>query len=534
MSDAAPAPATPPAPAASTSAAPPRSSASAAAKLPAAPGPAVDRDARALIRAGDNVLLKLPSGVLKPVKLNPAAKVSLGKYGTFIAKELVGRPYGHTYEVADDGSLARVKATLNEIEETEANNEFIASQGAQTLSFDEIKALKDSGLSGREIIQKQIEEHKSFELKTEYSKEKYLKRKEAKWMQVFTPLEPTVHQIAQFHFEKQPSKTRELRPDTLANMLAMANVRPGSRLLVVEDMGGMIAAAAVERMGGEGRIMVVNDADSPPDLHLLETFNFSAAETAPLASLHWAATDPAWTPADLPLEAADLDRLAAASTGAAAAAGGADGKETKRNSRDLQKLRKRKAAFDKAKEVRDDYFAGGFDGVIIACEYEPYSIIERLLPRIGGSASIVVYSPHMPLLFAALLRLRQHPAILAPTIHEPFLREYQVLPGRAHPQMQGMASGGFVLSMLRVWENDDANSVGMGRRKRKGGAGASAAGSGARTPRDEEQEGAVAAKRARVDDGADVAAAGSPAGGAPRDGDTMKVDEAVVADAEAI
>lgn len=69
-------------------------------------------------------------------------------------------------------------------------------------------------------------------------------------MQVFTPLEPTVHQIAQFHFDKQPSKTRELRPDTLANMLAMANVRPGSKLLVVEDMGGMIVAAALERMAG--------------------------------------------------------------------------------------------------------------------------------------------------------------------------------------------------------------------------------------------------------------------------------------------
>lgn len=69
-------------------------------------------------------------------------------------------------------------------------------------------------------------------------------------MQLFTPLEPTVHELAQYHFEKQPSRTRELRPDTLANMLAMANVRPGSKLLVVEDLGGMIVAAAVERMGG--------------------------------------------------------------------------------------------------------------------------------------------------------------------------------------------------------------------------------------------------------------------------------------------
>ncbi|KPV76565.1 uncharacterized protein RHOBADRAFT_13002 [Rhodotorula graminis WP1] len=490
--------AAPPAPLPPTAAAPPEpapstSTSSTSASAPAPPQPTLDRDARKLIRAGDNVLLKLPSGVLKPIKLNPASCISLGKYGTFTGGELVGKAYGHTYEVRDGGKLQQLRVTLNEIEETEANNEFIASQGAQTLSPDEIQALKDSGLSGREIIQKQIEEHKSFELKTEYSKEKYLKRKEAKWMQVFTPLEPTVHQMAQFHFDKQPSKTRELRPDTLANMLAMANVRPGSRLLVVEDMGGMIVAAAVERMGGKGRIMVVNDADSPPDLHLLDTFNFGAAETSPIVSLHWAATDPSWSPPDLPLEAAKRN-----------------------NSRDVQKLKKRRAAFDKAREAREEFLTGGFDGVIIAAEYEPYSVIERLLPRIGGSASVVVYSPHLPLLLPVLLRLRQHPAIIAPTIHEPFLRQYQVLPGRAHPEMQGMASGGYILSMVRVWENDEANAVGVGRTrgKRKAGARDGAAASGTRTSKEVGGDEA-ARKRAKVED---------DAAGASATGDSMVVD----------
>ncbi|GAA5892749.1 hypothetical protein JCM8208_004081 [Rhodotorula glutinis] len=513
-----PAAAPTPAPAPPTAAAPAEptpSTSTSSSTSSAPPQPKVDRDARKLIRAGDNVLLKLPSGVLKPVKLNPSSKISLGKYGTFIGSELVGKAYGHTYEIRDGGALEQLRVTLNEIEETEANNEFIASAGAQTLSFDEIQALKDSGLSGREIIQKQIEEHKSFELKTEYSKEKYLKRKEAKWMQVFTPLEPTVHQIAQFHFDKQPSKTRELRPDTLANMLAMANVRPGSKLLVVEDMGGMIVAAALERMAGKGRIMVVNDADSPPDLHLLDTFNFGAAETSPIASLHWAATDPAWNPPDLPLEVGDL----AAADKAAAVDGEADkdkgkdkGKEAakRNNSRDVQKLKKRRAAFDKAREARDEFLAGGFDGVIIAAEYEPYSVIERLLPRIGGSASVVVYSPHLPLLLPVLLRLRQHPAIIAPTIHEPFLRQYQVLPGRAHPEMQGMASGGYVLSMIRVWENDEANAVGVGRGrgKRKAGGRDGAGASGARTPREEGDE-ATGRKRAKVEEAGASATADS-------------------------
>ncbi|GAA5921494.1 hypothetical protein JCM3775_003074 [Rhodotorula graminis] len=518
--------AAPPAPLPPTAAAPPEpapstSTSSTSASAPAPPQPTLDRDARKLIRAGDNVLLKLPSGVLKPIKLNPASKISLGKYGTFTGGELVGKAYGHTYEVRDGGKLQQLRVTLNEIEETEANNEFIASQGAQTLSPDEIQALKDSGLSGREIIQKQIEEHKSFELKTEYSKEKYLKRKEAKWMQVFTPLEPTVHQMAQFHFDKQPSKTRELRPDTLANMLAMANVRPGSRLLVVEDMGGMIVAAAVERMGGKGRIMVVNDADSPPDLHLLDTFNFGAAETSPIASLHWAATDPSWSPPDLPLEVGDLaaaDKAVAAVDDGEGDKGKDKGKEAakRNNSRDVQKLKKRRAAFDKAREAREEFLAGGFDGVIIAAEYEPYSVIERLLPRIGGSASVVVYSPHLPLLLPVLLRLRQHPAIIAPTIHEPFLRQYQVLPGRAHPEMQGMASGGYILSMVRVWENDEANAVGVGRTrgKRKAGARDGAAASGTRTSKEVGGDEA-ARKRAKVED---------DAAGASATGDSMVVD----------
>lgn len=113
--------------------------------------------------------------------------------------------------------------------------------------------------------------------------------------------------------------------------------------------------------------MVVNDADSPPDLHLLDTFNFGAAETSPIASLHWAATDPAWNPPDLPLEVGDL----AAADKAAAVDGEADkdkgkdkGKEAakRNNSRDVQKLKKRRAAFDKAREARDEFLAGGFDG----------------------------------------------------------------------------------------------------------------------------------------------------------------------------
>lgn len=386
----------------------------------AGPSTSSSSSRRSFIRLGDNVLLKLPSGVLKPVKITANGTISLGKYGSFKGNLLVDHPYGHTYEIDPaTAAIHPIEVALNDVEETDANNQLIASTGAQALTFDDIQALNDSGLTGREIIQRQIDEHKAFELKTEYSKDKYLKRKQAKYLQLFTPLEPTVHQIAQFNFDRQASKTRELRPDTLANMLAMANVRPGSRLLVVEDLGGMVVAAAVERMGGvfplshfshhrvseqlhrpnthvfvtfppgRGRIMIVNDADSPPDLHLLESFNFSPQDLAPIASLHWAATQESWSPPDLPLGTADTgaegggegegtaaampvevegastevkkDVLAGGAAEADANAATAP-KPPRKNNREALKLKKRRATFEKAREAREDFFRGDFDG----------------------------------------------------------------------------------------------------------------------------------------------------------------------------
>lgn len=90
--------------------------------------------------------------------------------------------------------------------------------------------------------------------------------------------------------------------------------------------------------------------------------------------------------------------------------------------------------------------------VILATEYEPYSVLSTLLPYIAGSASVVVYSPHLQTLYDLQSRLRAHPEFLSPSIHEPFLRRYQVLPGRTHPEMNGLGSTGCILQAYRVYD----------------------------------------------------------------------------------
>lgn len=166
---------------------------------------------------------------------------------------------------------------------------------------------------------------------------------------MFTPLEPTLHAITEHNFVKDGDKIRDLRPDSLAQMMSLANVRPGSRLLLVEDVHGLVAGACLERMGGEGRLMVISDIDSPPDLHLVESFNFNSEALAPVASLNWAATQPQWTPTELPLEVPKPEPGASASA-------------KSKIQREAAKIKKRRAALSKAAADRGDFFRGQFDG----------------------------------------------------------------------------------------------------------------------------------------------------------------------------
>lgn len=70
-------------------------------------------------------------------------------------------------------------------------------------------------------------------------------------MQSFSTIEPTTHNITQYHFNKDPESIKDLRPDVLSQLLSNGNVRPGSKLLLVEDTHGLVTAACVERMGGQ-------------------------------------------------------------------------------------------------------------------------------------------------------------------------------------------------------------------------------------------------------------------------------------------
>ena len=63
------------------------------------------RERTTILLPGMNVYLRLPSGMMKLVTLEKGSTISIGKFGSFEADHIIGKPFGPTYEIKPDGSL---------------------------------------------------------------------------------------------------------------------------------------------------------------------------------------------------------------------------------------------------------------------------------------------------------------------------------------------------------------------------------------------------------------------------------------------
>ncbi|CAH7666366.1 Gcd10p family-domain-containing protein [Phakopsora pachyrhizi] len=519
------------------------------------------------ISINDNLLLKLPSGQIKQISnLSADSPISLGKYGKFNSNEIIGDPFGLTYEIVFkssdqpnkkdpstlEGTLVRLSSSSNSInnddlnrgddfyssndhkilnvEEIEATNENIKeSVGAQKMSYDDIEELKKSGLSGREIIQRQIQQHSAFELKSEFSKAKYIKRKEKKFLKSFTCLDPTIYNVNQYLFENYFYSIKGLRTDTLSQILNLSNVRPGWRGIVLDQVGGLLIGAVITRMAGEGEVYVINDSDSPPDLHFLDHLNLNSSKRNKsnlkvLKSLNWLQICASKTTtmstsccssksknifktldsSDLvtSLEDQNLTELNILKSKllllesnekqnnltdnnccsrSVDLNGNSTSNGNKRLEREKLKIRKKINKLSKLLSIKENFLNSKFEGLISCSDFEPFSIVRNLSRFLSFSSSITIYSQYLIQLSELQSFFKQKQqfnktssnkmdeddesvkisdknhminsedcTFINVTISEPWLRKYQVLPGRTHPEMNGTHSGGFILTAIKV------------------------------------------------------------------------------------
>ena len=235
--------------------------------------------------------------------------ITLGKYGSFQANHLIGRPYHLTYEILDktpgatgsdlrvvpaaelyagvgnEGSVSPLVGSEGKISTGKdgaeyevvgeagevilrTNREIVDDATTQRMTMDEIVLLKAEGAgSGKDLIAKILKSHSALDQKTEFALAKYTLRKIKKYMRRFTVLPLDVPLLARWMLlEKEPTKIMEIREEMLALICSWSNVhcalppqihevevgtgkaREG-RWLMIDETAGLLVAAACERLG---------------------------------------------------------------------------------------------------------------------------------------------------------------------------------------------------------------------------------------------------------------------------------------------
>ena len=232
--------------------------------------------------------------------------INLGKYGSFPANSIIGRPYYLTFDVLDKGASpsglrvvppAELYADINdeeasspaevEIGETKngaggveydvvgqdgqvvmrTNRQIIDDPNSQILTMDEIEAMKADGTSGKELVDKILKSHSAIDQKTAFALAKYTLRKTKKYLKRFTVLPLDVSTLARWIFyDKEPMKIMDLREEILALISSWSNVHytpsdleepvpeepgriGGGRWLVVDETAGLLTAYMAEKIG---------------------------------------------------------------------------------------------------------------------------------------------------------------------------------------------------------------------------------------------------------------------------------------------
>ena len=241
-----------------------------------------------------------------------SSTISLGKYGSFQANHIIGRPYHLTFEILGDGKESCLRIVGAEElyqhikeEEDEATPEALTPVGqeggveyevvnpegkvvmrtnrdindsteTQKLTSDDIEMLKrEETASGKNVIAKIMESHTALDKKTAFALAKYTLRKAKKYLRRFTvlPLDVTLLTYWILH-EKDSAKIMEIREEILGLVCSWSNAHyvpsgpdsesdftDSNRWLVVDETSGLIVAAIAERLG----ILYPSYEESIPD-----------------------------------------------------------------------------------------------------------------------------------------------------------------------------------------------------------------------------------------------------------------------------
>lgn len=393
-------------------------------------------------------------GHTKIVQVKKDVRVRLGRSGAALATTLIGMRYGGVCHL-DHGGKRFVESheypdlditEVGDADEVKDNRDLVDNNTNQQLSNDEVAAIRrEKGLS--ELLQTLVEKSASYETKTNFAQEKYLRKKQKKYGTLFKVEQVTVDNLAELHLptvnpsDSLPDDARgmRLRADTMALLLHHSDVHHNSRVLVYEKTNGVLPASLLTRMSGEGRIFQVLDKNAQPD----PTTAIKVLKL-PLVKERWKAVprNPGFLEgveeAERPAKETPVDADGGA---AATTTGGSERQQRQHTGSGVSQ-------WVKGLEARQMLLDTPADSLVVCDDEAPHRAVADLLPFLACGGHIVVYSPFLEDLTRIFLALRAD--CVNVQISETWYRHHQVLPKRTHPTVNMSTAAGYLLTAIKV------------------------------------------------------------------------------------
>lgn len=429
---------------------------------------------------GCSVLLDINDGDrLVFARLSPAAKLKIGNNNCSL-QPLIGCSFGSVFRV-ETGSegpyLARFnpssEGNVNNVqenngfqskEESRDNRELVDDNKAQSLTGEDIDAMRREGVTGDEIVEALIANSATFEKKTLFSQEKYRIKKQKKYAPKVLLRRPFARSICEAYFKKYPVRIGFLRVDTLSLLLSMANVSANSDVLVVDMVGGLLTGAVAERMGGVGHVCSTYVGSTPYPMEIVKIFNFGndicksilRSSLDDLSSSNNGTSEQIGQHDDSLIVKGGLNDDQTSSVCTEEICDGSEiGKSNilleDSNSQVLRNCKSVKAGQKAPEEFIKFWKENGFSSLVVAApDLDAWTLVKDLLPLLSSSAPFAIYHQFLQPLANCMHNLQLGKMAIGLQISEPWLREYQVLPSRTHPCMQMSAFGGYILSGTKI------------------------------------------------------------------------------------
>ncbi|XP_003743880.1 tRNA (adenine(58)-N(1))-methyltransferase non-catalytic subunit TRM6 [Galendromus occidentalis] len=387
--------------------------------------------AESLIKENDFAILKTGKAA-RLVQLNKGA-VYVEKR-KFNCQDIIGHPWGQVFAITcgkkGEATLSVVPRQdyvdhiFNASEKVgsstsgQDNRDILDENRSQKLTREEITKLKQDGASSVDIVRSLVENSDTFSDKTNYSQQKYLQKKLKKYDSFFQACRPTVRLLSELYWSQNPLKVGMLRPDSLASVLASANILGKGKYIVMDSFLGLLTAGVLQHCA-EGQVIQV-----------LDYMGYQSSTRQAVQAIGLDSTR---------LLSVDYHLVEKLASGLKLRE---DCPEDPMNDRRVTKFQKNMEALSLLQQ-RD------FAGLIMNCRGDIVEPCVLLLKFLRLSGTFVVFSPHLGVITNLYDTLKSKGGCVMLKVSESWIRGYQVLENRTHPVINMQGASGFILTGIK-------------------------------------------------------------------------------------